>query len=368
MSNKLFRNELDLFKAYVPGKPIEEVQREYGLERVEKLASNENPVGPSPKALEAIKRELESINIYPESTSKGLREAIAEKLGIDCNQVVVGNGGEQMIQAIAQTFINTGDEAIMADTTFELYGSTVCLMGGTAVKLPLKKYRQDMEAFVKAVNSNTKLIYLCSPNNPTGNIVTKDELEYLVNHVPKEVVLVLDEAYYDYAKANADYPDSLGLLKERPNTVLLRTFSKIAGIAAVRVGFVITSAEIAEQMNKIRGTFNVNKLAQAAALGALQDEKHIRKTLALNRESMELMEDYFDKKGLEYIKSYANFVFVNTKLDSRLVFQKLMEKGVIIRPGAAWSWEHWIRVSTGTLEQTRTFIEKLDELLCEASA
>lgn len=365
MSQNLFRKELQSFKAYVPGKPIEEVQREYGLESIQKLASNENPLGPSPKALAEIRKELETINTYPDATSRLLREALGKKLGVHEDQIVVGNGGEHIIQVIAQTFVNTGDEAVMADPSFELYGSSVTLMGGTAVKIPLKDYKHDVEAFAWVINSKTKLVYVCSPNNPTGNIMTRDELNYLLKHIPEDVVLVLDEAYYDYARVNPAYPESVPILENRPNTVIIRTFSKIAGIAAVRVGIAITSPEIAREMNKVKGTFFVNKLAQAGALGALSDQEHIEKTIELNRQAMKLMEDYFAENGLDYIPSDANFVFVNTGKDSRVIFQKLMERGIIIRPGAAWGWDPWVRVSTGTLEQTRMFIHALDEVLGE---
>lgn len=363
MSKNLYRNELALFKPYVPGKPIEEVKREYGIEKIEKLASNENPLGPSPKALEAIMNEMKTINIYPDPAATALRAALAEEYGLGADQIVVGSGGEQILQLIAQVFINAGDEAIMADTTFDLYASTVSFLGGVPVRVPLKNYKHDLEEFVRRINDRTKLIYVCSPNNPTGNIAAKAEVDYLIEHTPEDVVIILDEAYYDYARVNPDYPESIDVLKKRPNTIILRTFSKVAGIAAVRVGYVFTSVEIAEQMGKIKPTFSVNKLAQAAALGALADKEHIEKTVKLNYEAIEMMEAYFEKKGLEYIKSNSNFVFVNTGKDSKVIFQKLMEKGIIIRPGYAWNWDTWIRVSTGTLEQTKLFIEKLDELL-----
>ena len=363
MAKNIFRNELAQFKPYIPGKPIEEVKKEYGISNVVKLASNENPIGPSPKAIEAIKNEIDSINIYPDPSATKLREALAKEYGINPGNIIFGNGGEQILQIIAQTFINAGDEAIMADTTFDLYDSTVSFLGGVAVKVPLKNYKYDLEGFVSKINEKTKLIYICSPNNPTGNIVTKDELAYLLDNVPQDVVIVLDEAYYDYAKVNPDYPETIGLIKARPNTIILRTFSKVAGIAAVRVGYALTSTEIVEQMSKIRATFSVNRLAQAAALGALQDKAHIEKTVKLNYESISIMEDYFEKKNLEYIKSNSNFVFVNVNKDSRVIFQKLMEKGIIIRPGYIWNWDTWLRVSTGTVEQTKLFISELNDLL-----
>lgn len=363
MSKALFRDQLELFKPYIPGKPIEEVKKEFGIDRIDKLASNENPLGPSPKALEAITREMVNINIYPDPSASALREAIAKECNVTPENVVVCSGGEQVLQVIAQTFINEGDEAIMADTTFDLYNSSVSFLGGVPVTLPLKNYKHDVEGFVKSITDKTKIIYICSPNNPTGNVMPKEDVEYLLNNVPEDVVLFFDEAYYDYAKLNPEYPDSIEILKKRPNTVILRTFSKISGIAAIRVGYAITSLEIAGQMSKIRPTFGVNKLAQAAALGALMDKEHIMRSVELNCASMKMMEEYFEKMNLEYIKSSANFVFVNAGLDSRFVFQKLMEKGIIIRPGFNWGWDNWLRISTGTIEQTRLFIEKLDDIL-----
>lgn len=362
MAKNIFRNELAKLKPYVPGKPIEEVKKEYGIDNVVKLASNENPTGPSPKALEAIRNELGSINIYPDPSASKLREALAVKYGIDSDNIIVGNGGEQILDIIARTFINAGDEAIMADITFDLYDSTVSFLGGVAVKVPLKSFKYDIEGFLSKINEKTKLIYVCNPNNPTGNILTRSEVEYLLDNVPPDVVIVLDEAYYDYARVNPEYPETIGLIKTRPNTIILRTFSKVAGIAAVRVGFAITSAEIVGQMSRIKATFSVNRLAQAAALGALQDKNHIEKTVKLNYQSIKLMEDYFEKKKLEYVKSNSNFVFVNVNKDSKHVFQKLMEKGIIIRPGYIWNKDTWLRVSTGTVEQTKLFLAALDDL------
>ncbi|HSQ87421.1 histidinol-phosphate transaminase [Romboutsia sp.] len=363
MSKKIFRNELSKLIPYVPGKPIEEVKKELGIEEIEKLASNENPLGPSLKAIEAIKKEIENIHIYPDASAMELRKEIAKEYDLSYENVVVGNGGEQVLQMIAQTFINEGDEAIMAATTFGLYSTSILHMGGVPIKLPLKDYKHDFEGFVSKLTEKTKLIYVCNPNNPTGNIMTKDEVDYLIANVPEDVVIVFDEAYYDYAKINQDYPETLSILKKRPNTIILRTFSKVAGIAAVRVGFVLTSKEIAIEMSKVKGVFNVNKLAQTAARGALKDKEHIEKTVELNYKSLAIMEEYFNEMGLEYIKSNSNFVFINVNMDSRVIFQNLMEKGILIRPGYLWNWDNWIRVSTGTIQQTEKFLEKLHNVL-----
>ncbi|SKC84767.1 histidinol-phosphate transaminase [Maledivibacter halophilus] len=361
--NNLFRKEVLTLKRYVPGKPIEEVKKELGLEDIIKLASNENPLGPSKKAVEAIRKEAESINIYPDPAAANLREKLARRYDLNPQQIVIGNGGEEIIKFIAQTFINAGDEAIMANPSFGLYGTSVSHMGGKLVQIPLKNYKHDFETFVQKVNDKTKLIFVCNPNNPTGNIMTSEEIEYLFNNIPEDIVVVLDEAYYDYAIKNPKYPESLEILKKRPNTIILRTFSKVAGLAGVRTGYCLTSKEIANEMTKVKGVFNANRLAQVAALAALEDKEHIEKTVELNYEAMEIMEEYFEKNNLEYIKSNSNFVFVNVNMDSRIVFQKLLEKGVIIRPGYLWNWDNWLRVSTGTIEQTQRFIEALGELL-----
>jgi len=363
MSKDLFRKQLAGIRPYVAGKPVEEVQRELGIDVIEKLASNENQLGPSPMAVEAILEEVNSINTYPDANVTKLRTDLGKFLDIDMDRIVVGNGGEQMIDVIARTFINEGDEAIMADTTFGLYASTVILYGGVPVELPLKDYKQDLEAFVKNINDKTKLIYVCNPNNPTGIINTKEDLDYLFSKVPDDIVVVLDEAYYDFATVNPQYPNSMEILKKRPNTIILRTFSKVAGIAGVRVGYVISSLEIVSEMNKVKGTFYVNRLAQAAAIGALKDVEHVKKTVKLNYESLGVMEKYFDEKKLEYIKTNANFIFVNVNMNSKVVFQKLMEKGIIIRGGFLWKWDNWIRVSTGTVKQSEKFVKALNEVL-----
>ena len=363
MTKSLFRNELSKLKPYVPGKPIEEVQREYGIDEVVKLASNENQLGPSPKAVEAIKKELNNINIYPDPGAMELRRELASKHGLEVENIVVGNGGEQILQMVAEAFINPGDELVTSSTTFTILGIGVEHMGGKNVTVSMDNYKQDFKGYIEKINSNTKLIYVCNPNNPLGNIMTKDEVEYLVENVPDDVVIIFDEAYYDFAKVNPDYPETLEILKKRPNTIILRTFSKVTGIAGIRVGYVLTSKEIATEMSKIKGTFNVNRLAQAAAIGALRDEEHINKTVELNYKCLSMMEECFESLGLEYIKSNANFIFVNVKRDSKLVSQELLKRGIIIKAGHIWGWDTWLRVSTGTLEQIEKFIIVLKEVL-----
>jgi histidinol-phosphate aminotransferase len=253
----------------------------------------------------------------------------------------------------------------VAAPSFGIYNTTVGLMGGIVHSVPFKNNRYDLNGMLEKVNDKTKLIYVCNPNNPTGNIVTKKELEFLLAGLPDDVTVVLDEAYYEFAVSDPDYPDSLKIMKSRPNTVILRTFSKISGIAGLRIGYVITSGIIAAEMNKIKLTFDVNRLAQEAARGALKDTEHTKKTVALTKESIDRMEAYFEKRGLDYIKSYANFIFVDIGFDSKTGFEELMKRGVIVRPGFFWGWDNWIRVSAGTPEQTRFFLDMLEEVLKE---
>lgn len=363
--HNLIRKEVGTLSRYEPGKPIEEVRKELGLEEVIKLASNENPLGPSSKAIEAIKSAAENIHIYPDALATDLREDLAKKHRVDADQIIVGNGGEEIIKLIGQTFINPEDEAIMANPSFGLYATSVKHMGGIAVQIPLKDYKHDFETFANKITKKTKLIFVCNPNNPTGNIATQEEIHHFLKSIPEDVVVIFDEAYYDYAIRNQEYPDSLKILKERPNTIIIRTFSKVAGIAGVRVGYAITSKEIVNEMTKVKNVFNVNRLAQVAGRAALQDEEHIKKTVDLNYQSLEMMEKFFNDHRLEYIQSNANFIFVNVKQHSKIIFQKLLEKGIIIRPGYLWHMDNWLRVSTGTRMQTQKFLEKLEEILKE---
>lgn len=363
MAKQLFRKELEQFRPYVPGKPIEEVKREYGLTEIEKLASNENQLGPSPKAVEAVIRAAQDINQYPEATAIELKQDLAKELSVEPDNLVIGNGGEELLSIIAQTFINEGDEVIVAAPSFGIYNTTTALLGAKIHSIPFRGKDYDFQGFLAAVTDQTKLVYVCTPNNPTGNIVKKEELDYLLANLPSDVVVIIDEAYYEFAVVNPDYPDSLAYLAARPNTIILRTFSKVSGIAGLRVGYVITSLEIAAEMNKVKLTFDVNRLAQEAARAALQDKEHIEKTVALNYRSLAMMEQYFDEVGFDYFKSNANFIFVDVKKHSATVFEELLKRGVILRPGYFWGYENWIRVSTGTEAQTQKFIDCLKQVL-----
>lgn len=359
----IFRKELETLKPYVPGKPLEEVKREYGVTEICKLASNENPLGPSPKAIEAIKEAATSVHLYPDPIARVLKEKLATKNGVNADQVMIGGGGEELLKLIAMTFINTGDEAVMATPSFSLYKISVNHMGGKSIEVPLNNFEHDFVKFNEAITDKTKLVYICNPNNPTGNITAKAKILEFAKTLREDIVLVLDEAYYEYALRSDDYLNGLDILKERPNTIVLRTFSKVAGLASVRCGYIFTKPEIVTEMGKIKKVFNVTGLAQAAALGALEDDEHIDNTVELNYKSLDAMVEYFDAAGFEYAYPLANFVFVDIKRDSREVNEELLKRGVVIRPGFLWGFDTFLRVSSGTMEQTETFINAMKDIM-----
>ncbi|MBE3114896.1 MAG: aminotransferase class I/II-fold pyridoxal phosphate-dependent enzyme, partial [Actinobacteria bacterium] len=260
---------LDL-KPYIPGKPIEDVKRELGLKEVIKLASNETSVGPSPLAIEAIKKEVENINFYPEGSSRLLREKIAHKLNIDKEMIIIGNGADNVIDLVGMAFINEGDEVITGEITFPAYETTTKIMGGKLISVKLKDFSFDLEKIAQRINEKTKIIFICNPNNPTGTIVDKEAVDRFIKQVPEDVIVVFDEAYYDYVK-DKDYSDSLSYILKGKNVIVLRTFSKIAGIAGVRIGYGMAKHELIGYLNRVVKPFTTNRLAQVAALASLDD-------------------------------------------------------------------------------------------------
>ncbi len=363
VAKSMFRKELARIRPYSPGKPVEEVKRELGLERIEKLASNENPLGPSPLAIEAMRKELSLVHQYPDTQALALREEIATRSGLGIGSVVVTNGGEHLLQMTAQTLVSEGDEAVMPSPSFDLYASTVSMMGGVPVKVPLVQDEHDFDSMLAAIGPRTRLVYVCNPNNPTGNIVNRASFGDFVDRLPEGVVLFIDEAYYEYARIHPGYAEGIEVLKARPDTIVLRTFSKFAGIAGIRIGYGLTSPGIAAEMSKVRGTFMVNRLAQAAALASISDPEHLARTIGANTASIRMMCDWFRERGFHYVESAANFVFVDLARDSRALFDALLRRGVITRPGHLWGRDTWLRVSSGTLDQTEYFLEQLGAVL-----
>ncbi|GAW91266.1 histidinol-phosphate transaminase [Calderihabitans maritimus] len=361
----LVREAIEEIKPYVPGKPIEEVERELGITNVIKLASNENPLGPSPEAVEAMRNMAEKVHMYPDGNCYYLKRRLASMFGLTKNNFIIGNGSDEILKLIAETFIKEGDEAIIANPTFSEYTFATQLMGGKCVYVDLKDFRYDLPAMADRITDRTKLIFVCNPNNPTGTIVTASEVEDFMRRVPEEVIVVFDEAYWEYVTSE-DYPDTLEYVKKgKKNVIILRTFSKVYGLAGLRIGYGMANSELIEWINRAREPFNVNSIAQAAALAALEDQVHVRKSININNESKEWLYRKLEEIGLSYVPTEANFMLINVKHDSRQVFQKLLERGVIVRTGDIFGLDQYIRVTIGTLNQNERFIEALQEVLKE---
>lgn len=359
---KIARPEIFKLKPYIPGKPAEEVQRELGLTDIVKMASNENPLGPSPLASAAVREALNSLHIYPDSNCYYLREKLAQVLGIEEKGILIGNGSDEILRLIAETFIGPDDEVILAHPTFVEYEFTALVMGADCVEVPLKDYRHDLVAMRDAVSNRTKIIYICNPNNPTGTIVTRQEVESFLDSLPENVIVVMDEAYGEYNES-ADFPNSLKYVQEGRNVIVLRTFSKIYGLAALRVGYGLTCPTIASLIERVREPFNVNLLAQKAAAAALEDTRHAAASRANNKAGKEFLCQALDEMGLEWIPSQANFLLVDTGRDGRWVFENLLKTGVIVRSGDAYGYPNHIRVTIGLPRDNERFIKALKSIL-----
>jgi histidinol-phosphate aminotransferase len=350
---------------YSPGKPIEEVKRELGLDHVVKLASNENPLGPSPKAVAAVAEMLPKMHLYPDGAAFDLRKAIADKHQLPMNQVVVGNGSDEIIHLLGQIFLgNSEDEIIVGNPSFARYDAASGLADCQLVKIPLTAdQRLDLVATARAVTANTKLIFIANPNNPTGTIVTKQEVETLLSSISQEVIVVLDEAYFEFAQDAPDFPNSLDFVTRYPNVVGMRTFSKAYGLAGIRVGYAFVPPQIADAIDRAREPFNVNILAQAAAIAALEDTDHLNKTIELNQRGLDRLESCFTQNGGTPFKSYANFVMADIKREAKPVFEQLLQKGIITRSGHVLGMPNALRVSVGTDEEIDIFIEEFSKIM-----
>jgi len=347
--------------AYEPGKPIEDVARELGLapESIIKLASNENPLGPSPKAVEAMRATLEQAHVYPDGGGYHLRTAIAEQCGLDRANVILGNGSNEIIELIGHGFLKPGDEVITARHAFVVYKLMATLFGATTVEVPDPGFVHDLEAMADAITPRTRQIFIANPNNPTGTMVDEEAIEKLMQRVPDHVIVIFDEAYYEFLDTP---PDTLRYVRERPNVIVLRTFSKIQGLANLRIGYGLGSTEILEVLQKTRQPFNANGIAQAGALAGLKDIEHQRRTKEVTDAGREFLEKNFAELNLEYVPSKANFVLVKVG-DGDAIFQQLLKRGVIVRAMRSYKLPEWIRVSVGTAEQNERFLAELKSLL-----
>lgn len=343
---------------YVPGKPIEELQRELGLARVIKLASNENPLGPSPKALAALVGGHDSLHRYPDGGAYRLRQALADRWKVSLDHIILGNGSDEVLGLLARTFLAPGDEAVMADQTFVIYKMEVTAAHGKAVIVPLVNWTHDLDGMAKAITPKTRLVFLCNPNNPTGTMVAADAVARFMAQVPEDVIVVFDEAYLEYVR-DPHFPDSLQYVTQGRNAIVLRTFSKIYGLAGLRIGYGITTPEITNCLNRVRPPFNANTLAQRAALAALGDDEHVAKSRAVNVAGMQQLESGLRALGFAVIPSQANFVYFDVKRDGRALFDALLREGVIVRHIEGTM----LRVTIGQPDENDAFLASLKKVL-----
>lgn len=359
---KMWKSDLEKIKPYIPGKPIEEVKRELGLEEVYKLASNESPMPPSPRVVEIICREASNVNRYPDGGGFYLKNKISERLRVPVDNIILGNGSDEVIMMAVRAFISPGDEVLTADPTFLMYGITSLIEGAVIKQVPMKGMLYDIDGMISAITDKTKIIFIANPNNPTGSYINKDDMERLIDKVPKDVVLFLDEAYYEFA-AGGDYPETLGYLGKNKNIIITRTFSKAYGLAGLRVGYGVAGEEIIRIMDKIRDPFNVNSLAQAAAIVALEDMDYMEGVKQLVLREKERYYGFFDENSLDHIKSKTNFVLFKAKNRSDEIAGKLLKAGVIVREMTAWGMDGYIRVNMGLPEENDKFFEEFKRLI-----
>ncbi len=366
MVKDLAKRGVASLKPYIPGKPIDEVKRELGLKEVIKLASNENPLGPSPLAIRALREALPFVHLYPEDGGPQLREAISQRLGVSAEEVILGNGSVEIIQAVDMAFLNPGEKVVIPDPSFALYRITTQAAGGKEVLVPLKGWKHDLQALAQAVDRKTKLLFIDNPINPVGTIVTKDEMEPFIREMPEGVIVILDEAYYEFQERE-DYPHSLKWVHQGLNVVILRTFSKIYGLAGLRLGYGVAKREIVELLNQVRLPFNVNLLALKAALACLTDEGHCFRTRRITREGKKFLYRELDRMGVTYVPSETNFIMIELGQDAQSSFEEFLKQGVIVRPLGGYGLPTKIRLTVGKREENEAFIRSLEKIIRKGS-
>ncbi len=342
---------------YPPGKPIEELERELGITGSIKLASNENPLGPSRKAIEAIAGALTNLHRYPDGSCYYLKEKLSVILGVSPDMLIFGNGSNEIIELLVRTLLRENDEVIMASPSFAVYPIVVKSVGGQSLEVPLKDFRHDLEAMAGLINEKTRIIFVANPNNPTGTIVTRAEFDRFMKKVPDDVVVCVDEAYFEFVESK-EFPDTIGFIKEGRPVLLLRTFSKIYGLAGLRIGYGVANPSMIDYMNRVRQPFNVNSLAQTAAQAALDDVDHLSKTRANNAAGLKYLFEEVNGLGFECVPTEANFFLIRLNPgDGPRVYNDLLKKGVIVRPMASYNMPDYIRVTVGLPEENKRFIE-----------
>lgn len=348
-------------RPYVPGKPVEAVERELGITAV-KLASNENPLGPSPVAMEAMRHYLNQTHRYPLGGGYYLREKLAQRLQVSMDEIILGSGSTDIIELVARTFLTSADDVITSKHSFVMYTLAVQEMNSLMIYVPLKSFTYDLDAILDSLTPRTKVIYLANPNNPTGTMFTASQMDFFLERLPSRIIVVLDEAYYEYVQ-NSSYSHSLDYVKQKKNVIVLRTFSKIHGLAGLRIGYGIAPPDFIGCLNKVRSPFNTTSLAQVAALAALDDHDHVRNSIDSNTKGYCYLSEQLTRLGVRFVPSVTNFVLVDTGRDCLKGYQLLLERGVIVRPLKSNGYSTALRVTIGTQQENEKFTAALEEIL-----
>jgi histidinol-phosphate aminotransferase len=343
-------------KPYQPGKPVAEVKRELGLDQVVKLASNENPSGPSPLAVEAIRRSVDDLNFYPEDSGYYLRQKLSEKLAVSPGMLALGNGSSEIIVNVGRALLKPGDEILTSEQSFVMYYLCGAYSGNRVVQVPMKDHRFDLPAMAGMITPRTRIVFIANPNNPTGTYVNRTELETFLAQVPPDVLVVLDEAYCEYVEA-PDYPNGLNYVQQYPNLLCLRTFSKIYGLAGIRVGYGIGDPALIDILNRVKLPFNANALGQEAATAALDDHEFVTGSRAINRAGLEFLHGFFRENGVGFVPSVANFVMVRLPVEGQVLFDRMQRQGVIVRPLKGFGIPNAIRITVGKPQENALFAE-----------
>ncbi len=358
---ELANPQLREVKVYEPGKPIEETARELGLDpnAIIKLASNENPLGPSPRAMEAMRDALEKGHLYPDGGGFCLCKAVATKLGLAPENVILGNGSNEVLEFLGHAFLNPGDDVVTSQYAFIVYKLIATSFGARAIEVPSPDYQQDLDGILAAITPKTRLIFIPNPNNPTGTLLSQRAIDNFMSHIAENVIVVFDEAYFEFL----DHPpDTLQFVREGRNIVVLRTFSKIHGLAGLRIGYAVAPADLVQVLHKTRQPFNVNSIAQIGALTALDDDEHLQETKRVIDEGRAYLHEQFSQMKISFVPGTANFVMVNVG-DGHAMFEKLLRQGIIVRPLRGYGLPEWVRISIGTMEENEKLIAALKKVM-----
>ncbi|MGQ9630944.1 MAG: histidinol-phosphate transaminase [bacterium] len=363
MIEEAFKRYILKVQPYQPGKPIEEVGRELGLSNIVKLASNENPLGPPASAVEAIKDMAGRVHLYPDGSGYHLKRSLSDHLGVGSENIILGSGSDEIVSLVCQGFLGRGKNAVMAKGAFIRYWMGTTLIGAKAVQVPMRDYTHDLKAMAEVVNPRTKVVFVCNPNNPTGTMNTADEVRDLVDRTPENVIIVFDEAYYEYID-DPNYPRTIDYIKEgRENIIVLRTFSKVYGLAGLRIGYGIAHPKLIEYLDRLRGPFNITSVALAAAEAALGDQEHVVRSKRMNDMGRNFLVRNFREMGIHFVPSVANFILFDTGRDGNSVFQDLMREGIIVRPMGGYGFPTFIRVTIGATDENEKLILALKKVL-----